>query len=151
MLAAGAQTFLRRAGADIVALLNSEKHILELIHARVGEQQRRIIRRQKRTRAHTRMAMALKILQKLFANFVTSHSQWSVVSFSVFLRRVLTTEVFTNLSLACEKRANEVSSNSVCLPLPLGEGWGEGLSPNCDHNGAAGFSPQSEQFLRKHQ
>jgi hypothetical protein len=25
----------------------------------------------------------------------------------------------------------------------LGEGWGEGLSANCNHNIAAGFSPQS--------
>src|SRR5438094_3885610 len=31
------------------------------------------------------------------------------------------------------------------LPLPLGEGWGEGLSANCNHNVAAGFSPQSVQ------
>jgi len=27
------------------------------------------------------------------------------------------------------------------LPLPLGEGWGEGLSANRNHNVAAGFSP----------
>ena len=27
----------------------------------------------------------------------------------------------------------------------LGEGWGEGLSENCNHNVAAGFSPQSVQ------
>jgi hypothetical protein len=27
--------------------------------------------------------------------------------------------------------------------MPLGEGWGEGLSANCNHNVAAGFSPQS--------
>src|SRR2546421_8087562 len=39
VLAAGAQTFLRRAGANIVALLNSQKHIFELIHTRVGDQQ----------------------------------------------------------------------------------------------------------------
>jgi hypothetical protein len=25
----------------------------------------------------------------------------------------------------------------------LGEGWGEGLSANCNHDVAAGFSPQS--------
>src|SRR5438094_3209357 len=31
------------------------------------------------------------------------------------------------------------------LPLLLGEGWGEGLSANCNHNVAAGFSPQSVQ------
>ena len=34
---AGAQTLLRRASAHVIALLQTEKHILELIHARVGE------------------------------------------------------------------------------------------------------------------
>jgi len=32
-------------------------------------------------------------------------------------------------------------------PSPLGEGWGEGLSANCTHHVAAGFSPQSVQEL----
>ena len=48
VLAARAQTFLRRASADIIALLQTKKHILELIHAGVGEKQRRIVRRQQR-------------------------------------------------------------------------------------------------------
>src|SRR5438094_8595413 len=38
-----------------------------------------------------------------------------------------------------------LGSGTVWLPLPLGEGWGEGLSANCNHNVAAGFSPQSVQ------
>ena len=46
MLAAGAQTLLRRAGAHIIALLQTKEHILELIHAGVGKKQCRIIRRQ---------------------------------------------------------------------------------------------------------
>ena len=33
-------------------------------------------------------------------------------------------------------------------PSPLGEGWGEGLSANCNLNVAAGFSPQSVQEFR---
>jgi len=32
--------------------------------------------------------------------------------------------------------------------LPLGEGWGEGLGANCNHNVAASFSPQFvQEFL----
>jgi len=33
----------------------------------------------------------------------------------------------------------------------LGEGWGEGLSANCNYNVAAGFSPQSVQRFFQHQ
>jgi len=33
----------------------------------------------------------------------------------------------------------------ICLPLPLGEGWGEGLSANLQPQLPAGFSPQSVQ------
>jgi len=32
---------------------------------------------------------------------------------------------------------------SSLTPALLGEGWGEGLSANCNHNVAAGFSPQA--------
>jgi hypothetical protein len=32
---------------------------------------------------------------------------------------------------------------TVFDPLSLGEGWGEGLSTNCNHSVAADFSPQS--------
>ncbi len=43
VLAAGAQTFLRRTGAHVLALLGAEKDVFELIHARVGKQKRRIV------------------------------------------------------------------------------------------------------------
>jgi len=36
---------------------------------------------------------------------------------------------------------------TVGRPLPLGEGWGVGLSANRHYNIAAGFSPQSVQEL----
>jgi|GEM_PF-3137396 len=41
--------------------------------------------------------------------------------------------------------ADFLGGGTVWLPLPLREGWGEGLSANCNHNFAAGFSPQSVQ------
>ena len=43
VLAAGADAFLRRNGALIVALLVAEEDVLELVHPGVGEQQRRVI------------------------------------------------------------------------------------------------------------
>jgi hypothetical protein len=52
VLAAGADALLRRGGARIVALLKTEEHILELVHPGVGEEQRGIIRRDKRRAAH---------------------------------------------------------------------------------------------------
>src|SRR5439155_24787628 len=68
MLAAGAQALLRRSRAHILTLLGPEEDVLELIHASVGEQQSGIVGRQKWTGAHTRMPVALEVLQKLFAN-----------------------------------------------------------------------------------
>ena len=52
-----------------------------------------------------------------------------------------------DLTACGEGIANQLfwRSGTVWLPLPLGEGWGEGLSANCSHNVAAGFSPQSVQ------
>ena len=41
--AAGAHAFLGGAGAKVVALLAAKKNILELVHSRVGKQQRRIV------------------------------------------------------------------------------------------------------------
>src|SRR5439155_13485639 len=75
VLAARAQTFLRRAGAYVVAFLDTEKDVLELVHAGVGEQKRRIIRGQKGARAHAGMAVPLEVLEEFLANFVASHDR----------------------------------------------------------------------------
>ena len=44
VLAAGAHALLRGGRARVVALLQAEEDVLELVHARVGEQQRRVVR-----------------------------------------------------------------------------------------------------------
>jgi hypothetical protein len=44
VLAAGADAFLRARGARVIALLAAEEDVLELVHAGVGEEQRRIAR-----------------------------------------------------------------------------------------------------------
>ena len=84
VLAAGAHAFLRRAGAHVVALLDAQKDILELVHAGVGEEQRRIVGRQQGRRAHARMPVPLEVLQKSFANFVSSHKSGVTIQKSEF-------------------------------------------------------------------
>src|SRR5689334_24254034 len=78
MLAAGADALLRRRGAHVLALFAPEKSIFELIHARVGEQQRGIVRGQKRRGAHGRVAVLLEVFQKNLAYFVTCHCDSSL-------------------------------------------------------------------------
>ena len=73
VFAAGAQALLRRAGAHVVAFLQAQEDILELIHAGVGEEQRRIVGGQKRAGTHARVAVPLEVLEEFFANFVSSH------------------------------------------------------------------------------
>jgi hypothetical protein len=43
VLAAGADALLRGGGAVVVALLGAEEEVLELVHARVGEEQRGVV------------------------------------------------------------------------------------------------------------
>ena len=62
MFTAGAEAFLRRTSADVIALFDPEKDVFELIHPGVGEKQRGIVRGQKRAGAYTGMAVPLKIL-----------------------------------------------------------------------------------------
>src|SRR5437868_6762987 len=54
VLAAGAHALLRRRRALVAAGLGAGEHVLELHHAGVGEQQRRVVRRhQRRSEEHT--------------------------------------------------------------------------------------------------
>ncbi len=57
VLAGHAHTLLRVDGARIGALVGAEEHILELHHARVGEEQRGIPARDKRHGRHSRVPM----------------------------------------------------------------------------------------------
>ena len=60
VLAAGAHAFLRRGGARIGALLGAGEDVLELHHAGIGEQQRRVVARHQRARRHDLVAVALR-------------------------------------------------------------------------------------------
>src|SRR5450432_1174088 len=56
VFAAGADAFLAGGGAAVVALFESEEDILELVHPRVGKEQRGVVRRDERGAAEDFMA-----------------------------------------------------------------------------------------------
>ncbi len=70
VLAAGAHAFLRGGGALIGPALEPGEHVLELDHAGVGEQQRRVVVRHERARRHDLMAVAGEIVQEGLADLV---------------------------------------------------------------------------------
>ena len=59
VLAARAHALLRGRGARIIAALAAQEYVLELVHAGIGKQQRRVIRRHQRRRTHNPMAARL--------------------------------------------------------------------------------------------
>ena len=73
VLAAGAHAFLRRCGARVRPLVETEEHILELVHPRVGEQQRRVFVRHQRTGWHDGVPFRGKIVQEFLADFTAFH------------------------------------------------------------------------------
>ena len=73
VLAAGAQAALDVGGAHVAARLGAEKHILELDHAAVGEQQGRIVRRNERSRRNDRVSVRGEVIEKLAADVVGFH------------------------------------------------------------------------------
>src|SRR5207248_11019413 len=75
VLAAGAHAFLRSGGAGVVALFETKKNVLELVHPRIGEQQRGIIRRNERRGMDLFMPVLDKVIQKFAANFGTSEHE----------------------------------------------------------------------------
>ena len=68
MLAARPHALLRRRRARVVALLAPEEEVLELVHARVGEEQRRIVGGHERGGRHARVALFLEERQERLAD-----------------------------------------------------------------------------------
>src|SRR5688572_25220273 len=73
VLAAGAHALLRGGSASIIPLVQPEEHVLELVHASVGEEQRRVIRGDQRGALHDAMSARRKVIQKCLANFAAGH------------------------------------------------------------------------------
>jgi hypothetical protein len=64
VLAARPNALLAGRGPAVVALLLPEKGALELHHARVGEQQRGIVRRYQRRRRHLAVPLGDEVIEK---------------------------------------------------------------------------------------
>src|SRR5207244_3823063 len=73
VLSAVAHAFRRGRRARVVALLPAEKDVFELVHPRVGEQQRRVVMRHERRARDNPVGVALEVLQERAANLVGSH------------------------------------------------------------------------------
>ena len=73
VLSTGPDAFLAGGRAAIVALLQPEEDPLELIHPRVGEQQRRIVRRQQRRRGHLSVPVASEKIEEETADLRGFH------------------------------------------------------------------------------
>ena len=68
VLAAGAQAALDVGRAHVAALLRAQEHVLELDHARVGEQQGRVVARHQRGRGHDGVTLALEEFEEVAAD-----------------------------------------------------------------------------------
>ena len=69
VLAAGAHAFLGGRGPGVVALFQAEEDVLELVHARVGEQQGRVVLRDEGRRVHLAVSLLNEKVQKFAADF----------------------------------------------------------------------------------
>jgi hypothetical protein len=80
VLAAGADAFLAGGCAVVVALLEAEENVLELVHAGVGEEQRGIVGGDERGAAHDAVAAFREEAEEGCSDFVTGHRPLIVLS-----------------------------------------------------------------------
>src|SRR5579871_522764 len=80
VLPARPNALLRSSRPRIIPLLQPEKDIFELIHSRVGEQQRRIVGRDERRRMHFLVSLVHKEVQEFSADFRTGRHEWSILN-----------------------------------------------------------------------
>src|SRR6185436_8754930 len=77
VLAAGAHASLGGGRAVVGTLLLAEENVLELHHAGVDEQQRRVVCRHERARGHDDVSLRLEIVEEARADLVRFHSEHS--------------------------------------------------------------------------
>ncbi len=73
VLAARAHAALRGHRPVVWALLQAEEHVLELVHAGVGEQQRRVVAGHERARGQRGVALGGEVVDELLANLFGLH------------------------------------------------------------------------------
>mgnify|MGYP007135545662 CR=1 FL=1 len=91
VLAARADALLRGGGPDVITLLMTEEHVFELVHAGVGEQQRRVAGRNERRRGQRAVAPGGEEGEKRLANLVAGkhrHGPLSLFAVSLCLAGV---------------------------------------------------------------
>ena len=76
VLAAGAQAALHIGRAHVAALLGAQEHVLELDHARVGEQQGRVVARHQRRGRHDGVALAGEEFEEIAADIGGWSESW---------------------------------------------------------------------------
>jgi hypothetical protein len=74
VLAAHAHALLRRRRARVVALLAAEEDVLELVHPRVREEQRRVVARHERRARDDGVAVAAEEVQEAAADLAGTHA-----------------------------------------------------------------------------
>src|SRR5690606_38649958 len=73
VLAAGTHALLAGGGAGVGTLLQAEEAVLELVHACVGEQQGRVVRRDQRAGSDTGVPFFFEEAQEGFTDFCAFH------------------------------------------------------------------------------
>ena len=68
VLSAHAHALLAGRRADVVALLESEEHVLELVHPGIGEEQGGIVFRDEGAALHPLVAVVFEITKKVFSD-----------------------------------------------------------------------------------
>ena len=78
VLAAGAQAALHVCRTHVAALVGAQEDVLELDHAAVGEQQRRIVAGHERCRRHDGVPVGREVIEELAADVGGFHgdAQW---------------------------------------------------------------------------
>src|SRR5215472_5463136 len=74
VLAACADALLRRRGALVIALLDAEEDVFELVHPGVGKEQRRVVRRQQRRRFDYLVPVPGEVVQERGSYFISGHN-----------------------------------------------------------------------------
>ena len=69
----GPHTLLRGGGAGVGALVEAEEDVLELVHARIGEQQGRVFMGHQRAGGHNLVALGGEEFKELLADFGAFH------------------------------------------------------------------------------
>ncbi|MNT76580.1 hypothetical protein D3C72_2156060 [compost metagenome] len=73
VLAPGAHAALRRGGTRVRPRFLAREDVLELDHARIGEEQGRVVARDERRRGNNGVSLGLEELQELLANLGGFH------------------------------------------------------------------------------